>query len=599
MRTLLSVALIWTMAAVGGHSGHAQQAPAAQAPEGVLALDREFETGSKVTLTTLTPAQIDNLALLGKVWGFLKYHHPAVTSGTRHWDYDLFRVLPAILAARDREAASAAMRAWIDRLGPLPSCDPCLTLGEENLHLRPNLAWLESDRVAGRELSQKLRDIHRSRPAGKQFFVSQFPNVGNPRFDNEPAYPTVKLPDAGYQLLALYRFWNVIEYWFPYRDQLDHDWDRVLAEFVPRVALAADKTAYELEMIQLLAKVTDTHADIRSTSPKLRPPAGDCQLPITIRFIDNQAIVTGYSHESGPATKLKVGDVIETLDGVAVDQLVKRLEPFYPASNRPVQLHRMAFGMTRGACAPVAVGARRADVDGPVKVNAERLPLASINQRAGVTHDRQGDTFQLLSSDVAYLKLSSVQVAEAASYIQRAKGTKGLVIDIRNYPSSFVVFALGSLLVDKPTPFARFTIGDLSHPGAFRWSEPLNLPPQQPHYEGKVVIVVDESSLSQSEYTTMAFRSSPRAIVVGSTTAGADGNVSMVMLPGELRATLTGIGVFYPDKKITQRVGIVADVEARPTIAGIRAGRDEVLEAAIRQILGPGASAKAIEDMAR
>jgi hypothetical protein len=104
-------------------SGHAQEASPAQAvsdaprvdrPKTSLDLDTEFDAGSGVTaaaLATLTPAQIDNLALLGKVWGFLKYHHPAVTSGTRHWDYDLFRVLPAILAARDRDAASAVMRA--------------------------------------------------------------------------------------------------------------------------------------------------------------------------------------------------------------------------------------------------------------------------------------------------------------------------------------------------------------------------------------------------------------------------------------------------------------------------------------------------------
>ena len=182
------------------------EAPKADRPKTSIELDREFDAGSRITLTTLTPAQISNLALLGKVWGFLKYHHPAITSGTRHWDYDLFRVLPAILAARDRDAASTAMRAWIDRLGPLPPCDPCLTLSEENLHLRPALAWIDSEPTLGRELSQKLRAIYRGRPPGKQFFLSLMPNVGNPRFENEPAYQTVKFPDAGYQLLALYRF---------------------------------------------------------------------------------------------------------------------------------------------------------------------------------------------------------------------------------------------------------------------------------------------------------------------------------------------------------------------------------------------------------
>jgi C-terminal processing protease CtpA/Prc len=48
---------------------------------------------------------------------------------------------------------------------------------------------------------------------------------------------------------------------------------------------------------------------------------------------------------------------------------------------------------------------------------------------------------------------------------------------------------------------------------------------------------------------------------------------------------ITGLGVFYPNGAPTQRVGIHADVEVRPTVAGIRAGRDEVLEAAIRQIV--------------
>ena len=47
---------------------------------------------------------------------------------------------------------------------------------------------------------------------------------------------------------------------------------------------------------------------------------------------------------------------------------------------------------------------------------------------------------------------------------------------------------------------------------------------------------------------------------------------------------LSGLGVFYPDRRPTQGLGIVPDVTVVPTIAGIRAGRDEVLEAAIDQI---------------
>ena len=143
----------------------------------------------------------------------------------------------------------------------------------------------------------------------------------------------------------------------------------------------------------------------------------------------------------------------------------------------------------------------------------------------------------------------------------------------------------------------RFTVGDLQDPGAFTWTEPVVLQPLAPTYQGKVVILVDEVSISQAEYTAMAFRATPGAVVVGSTTAGADGNVSPIPLPGGLRTLISGIGVFYPDKKPTQRVGIIPDVVVTPTVDGIREGRDEVLEAAVRQILGPHADRALIRKM--
>ena len=82
----------------------------------------------------------------------------------------------------------------------------------------------------------------------------------------------------------------------------------------------------------------------------------------------------------------------------------------------------------------------------------------------------------------------------------------------------------------------------------------------------------------------MAFRAGDKTTVIGSTTAGADGNVSRIDLPGGMRTVISGIGVYYPDGKETQRIGIVPDIEVTPTIEGIKSGRDEVLEKAIELI---------------
>ena len=80
----------------------------------------------------------------------------------------------------------------------------------------------------------------------------------------------------------------------------------------------------------------------------------------------------------------------------------------------------------------------------------------------------------------------------------------------------------------------------------------------------------------------MALQASPHAVVIGSQTAGADGDISTVVLPGDIRAAITGLGVFYPDGKPTQRVGIRRDVSATRTVQGIKSEKDEILEAATK-----------------
>lgn len=567
--------------------------PVAQAPNRVvtpLDTDHQFDSGSGVALTTLTSVQTANLATLAKVWGFLKYHHPAIASGQHHWDYDLFRILPQVLAAADQASRNAVLSAWVAGLGAVPPCTACATLDTSDLALNTNLDWIYDQGLLGADLSQSLQNIYRNRTRqSAQFFVSLAPGVGNPLFANDLSYPTLKVPDAGYQLLALFRYWNMVQYFYPDRDVMaddpsgqPHYWDQVLTDSIPPIALAQTSLAYQQELIRFIARIHDTHANLW-TSLAARPPLGDCYLPVNVRFVQGSALIVNYLPTTiAVPSDLLPGDVMEQLDGVAVADLVAQWTPFYADSNQAARLRDMSEYLTRGSCGPAQVVVQRGGQSVPVL--AYRVSSSLLDFSPQYVHDLPGATFQMLAPDIAYLKLSSVRAADSASYVQSAAGTRGLIIDIRNYPSEFVVFSLGSLLVSQPTDFVRFTQGDMTNPGAFHWTPPVALTPQQPHYAGKVVILVDEITQSQAEYTTLAFRSAPGAIVIGSTTAGADGNVSTVPLPGALSSYFSGIGVFYPDGRPTQRVGIVPDIVVTPTIAAIQAGRDELIEEAIRQI---------------
>lgn len=528
-----------------------REAPARPRELTVLETDDEFDAGSGIRLASVDATQAANLALLGRAWGFLKYHHPRVAGGELHWDYELFRILPDVLDAGGLAETRDVLVDWIDRLGVPESCDPCAE-DPDDIHLFPRLDWLAEHDLLGPELSARLQAVHAVRFAvGDQLYVALNPDVGNPDFAKELAYASMGPADSGHRLLALFRYWNIIEYWFPYRNLIDDEWNEVLHEFVPRLVAADGHDGYHLEMMALIARVSDTHANLWSHLA-VRPPRGDRMWPVMLRFVENRPMVMAYTDSvRGPASGLRIGDVIETVDGRAVGDLIDEWAPYYCASNRPTMLRDIARTLHIGPDEPGEATIERDGQALTLEVDRTEGRRFEIERR-----DRPGPTLQLLSDDMAYIKLSDIRVADLAGYVERAAGTRGLVIDIRNYPSEFTVFELGGRLVERPTPFTRFTNRDLDNPGAFVWTESLELTPLEPRYDGRVAILVDESSQSSAEYTAMAFRASPNA------------------------------------------VGIVPDIVAEPTIAGMRAGRDEVLEAALRHLVGDDVSEAEIRGMA-
>ena len=547
----------------------------------------------------LGPAAVDNLFVAAKIWGYLKYHHSRVAGGCLDWDQELLDQLPDILKAPDRRQGRQVVASWV---GDIESLKACAGTSRGDVQMGPPTDWLGDRNLLGGDLARSLQSIDHSSGAWQQHYIALRGGIDDPEFDDEPDYAEIDDIDWRYRLLALFRFWNIIEYWYPYRDVIGEDWDDMLREFIPRLYSAEDNQAYVLQMAQLVAEVHDGHANLQEAI-YTRPPAGRMLPPFDIRLVEGKpyiwrrfGIKESVAASPDADDELQLGDVILKVDGRAVDEIFREALPYIGASNEMSARRQIAQFLLHGASDHVSVEVER---DGQiVTVSNRRLPRNALDVGAEVWHDHTGPAFRKLSDEVAYLKISNIEAGEIGSYISAATGTQGLVIDARSYPSDFVVFALTQHLVKTRTPFVRFTHGDLTNPGAFVWTEPLNIQPSAPTYDGRIIVLVDDGTMSSAEYHAMAFRAVPNAVVVGSQTGGMDGDVSSIPLPGGLHTAISGIGVFYPDKTPTQRVGIVPDLVIYPTIAGLREGRDEVLEAALRQILGDDRPESEIRDMA-
>jgi C-terminal processing protease CtpA/Prc len=543
--------------------------------------DHAFDDGSKITFPTLNQDLIHNLDLLGKVWGLMKYHHPEIAKGKYNWDYELFRFLPQYLALKDKLQRDDLLINWIKKYGLLPACKTCKT-SPPDAKLKPDLSWINNYDLS-ESLKTQLTEIYNNRNQGSNYYIALHPGVGNPNFTNEKPYAQMSYPDAGFRLLSLYRYWNMINYFFPYRHLTDQKWDTVLEMYLSKFLNANDKLAYELAAVQVIGEVNDTHANLWGGRDKTNALRGTKFAAFKAEFVESKLVVTDYFNpELSAVAKVRIGDVITHLDGRTIASLVDSLKPYYPASNSAARLRDISIDLLRTPKNTISLN--YISEGQKQQVNVPTYERKDIKMYHWYKVDSSQKCYKLLEGNIGYVTLANIKQEDIPEIKKAFKNTKGIIIDIRNYPSTFVPFALGSYFVNEPTSFVKFTMGNPNNPGEFAVREGPKITSDHNKYQGKLVVLVNENSQSQAEYTAMAFHSVKNATIVGSTTAGADGNVSNIVLPGGLRTMISGIGIYYPNGKETQRVGIIPDIVVKPTINGIKNGKDEVLERAIKVI---------------
>ena len=103
-------------------------------------------------------------------------------------------------------------------------------------------------------------------------------------------------------------------------------------------------------------------------------------------------------------------------------------------------------------------------------------------------------------------------------------------------------------------------------------------------YKGNVVMLIDENAISQSEHTCMFFEAATDVTFIGTPTTGANGDVTTMVLPGNLVVGFTGHDVRHADGRQLQRLGIQPHIKAEKTIRGIVDGKDEVLQMAVEYL---------------
>lgn len=518
-------------------------------------------------------SKIDRIYYTCKIWGMLKYYHPLIAKGSFDWDAKMLSVLNSTAKIQNYEAFSEYMANWIYYMGPIKPCTTCKSTTNEQSFLKNfDLSWTQDKRFSDK-LRSSLRNIENNRFQGNHNYIGQG-SLGEFEPKNEETPPNYNWKDENHRLLPLFRFWNYIEYFYPYKYLTEQSWDDVLKEMIPKFLAAETKLDYHLAMLELIVKIDDSHAGL--ITPVLDAMPYYNYLPAKFELVENQVVITEIiDAEKSQSEGLQVGDIITSVNNQSAISLHKSHLNYIWGSNEAVKNRSIYHTLFMGMQSPVEVTIKRNGAARKSQLNLYKY--SDISYAKGKPKSK----WENIGDSIGYVNLGELAIADVKPMMDEFMDKTAIIFDVRNNPRG-TYKAIADYLLPNDTVFTLYTKPDYSYPGKFKWEGDSRCGKDNPDYfKGLVILLVNENTQSHAEYTCMCLQNAPRVVTIGSQTAGTDGKVTKFPILDNLYTAMTGVGVYYPNRGETQRVGIVPDVNVTPTLNGLSSNQDEQLEKAI------------------
>jgi C-terminal processing protease CtpA/Prc len=196
------------------------------------------------------------------------------------------------------------------------------------------------------------------------------------------------------------------------------------------------------------------------------------------------------------------------------------------------------------------------------------------------------DSVAELQPGIYYVDLTRIGPSGLRGRLDTLARADGVVFDVRGYVEGGNQALLGHL-ASRPLQSMRFEVPQFIYPDqndivGYDASGRRTLSSRRPRISGTVAFLTDARAISRSETFLSVVEHYELGEIVGQPTAGANGPVNPFTLSGGYEVHWTGMRVRKHDGSQHHLVGIRPDVPAERTIEGVREGRDEALEKALR-----------------
>jgi C-terminal processing protease CtpA/Prc len=401
--------------------------------------------------------------------------------------------------------------------------------------------------------------------------------------DSAGTYPRVSVPDSltgqmrftandrATRLATVVLAWNILQHFYPYFDVVDVDWDLELRQALNAAAEDSSEEAFLKTLRLMVAALEDGHGNVYGPAPE-----GSSLPPFLWSWVKDSLVITHVL----PAAQglLYSGDVVLTVDGKEAATVIAEAEQYISGAT-PQWKRYKALEMLRA-------GGHETSLELVVQRSNRLVDTVEVRRTYSLqaaSRESRPEAIAELEPRILYVNLDVITEAAFQTALPQLAGARGIIFDMRGYPRMSPAF-LQHLSLDTLAS-AHWMVPVVQRPDRQGWTYDLSgrwmLPPLQPHLSASIIFLTDGSAISFAESVMGIVEHHGLGEIIGSATAGTNGNINQISLPGGYQMIFTGMKVLKHDGSQHHAVGIYPTVPVERTIEGIRQGRDEVLNRAL------------------
>lgn len=375
---------------------------------------------------------------------------------------------------------------------------------------------------------------------------------------------------------AVIEVWNVLRHFYPYQHDLELDWDAMLVASLRGAEDADGVESFRNTLRSLLEPLQDGHGYVGH-----QRNVDDATLPVRLELVEGRAVVTGTRDPDHFA----IGDVVTEIGGrPALDQ-IQQVAAQLSGTVQWRQFRAAAWEVPRAELGE--------EVELVLEHDGQQRRVRAQAERAAVPPPPRPPALHTFEDGVRYVDLTRVNGDDLEAEIPMLATAPGVVFDMRGYPTENDVII--DHLLDQPEDTLWMHVPRFVEPDGrvVGWHDiGWHRRPAAPHIGAPVAFLTSAEAISYAESVLSYVEAHELGTLVGTPTAGANGDIVRFDTLAGFFLVWSGMRVTRHDGSPFHHQGVQPNVEVHPTLAGLRAGRDEVLEAGLDVVRRTGPVAR-------